>query len=256
MKFVARLVVILCLLALIPVFMADRVAEKYLVRALEKSTGLNVSLGSMKVGVVKPVITLRDLKLTNPPDFPHPDAFYIREMSMHYNRLSLLGRELHLNNLTLDIPRVVMVKPEQGPSNLELIAGLGSREKQVGGGQDSQGEKSDAPSETKPKSKDKTPRTVVIDVMNVKMGEMEVRQYRRDRDEPVVMNIPVNFDRTYHNVTNLESVAIQMSTELVLQSSVAFLGQLGNLLANPDGDSREQQKQMKEQLKNLKQMFR
>jgi len=256
MKLTARILVILILLAAVTAMFSNRLVSRYTVRQVEKATGFTATIGRVNVGLLRPVIRINDLTLRNPPEFPHEEAFTIRELYVRYNRLSLLGRELRLNHLVLDMPRIVMVKPVKGKSNIELLAGMGKDSKRDRSAPETapapQPERKD-PGEPKKK---KEPRTLVIDEMTIRMGEMEVRQYFANRPDPSIISVPVNFDRTYHSVTNMETLAVQLSTELVIKSSVAYLGQLGALLDENSSDSREQREQAKEQLKNLKNLFK
>jgi len=254
MKWIARLLILLVLAGAVLSLFSNRLITNYAVSAIEESTGFNVEVGNLDVGFLRPVVQIENLKLTNPPGFPYEEAFTVKEFYVRYDRMSLFRQNIHLEELRLDIPRVVMVNPEKGDSNVEILSKMGKKEKPVqvpGEPAPEPGKKEPAPGQ---KKIEEEKRTVSIGNLNVKLGEMEVRRYRPNQPEPAVMNVPVNLDRSYQNVTNVDSVVKQLTSELVLRSGIGLINQLGAKI-NTDGSANSDEK-IKEQLEIIKSLFK
>jgi uncharacterized protein involved in outer membrane biogenesis len=259
MKWIARILIVLVLLAALPALFGNRLVERYAVRAIKEQTGFTATVGGLKVGVVRPVVHITDLVLENPEGFPDAEALTVREVFVHYDRWSLLGRQPHLREVRIDIPRVVMVRPEQGPSNVEILAKAGQREPATSGGEKAGGAAgggaANTPADGTAGVGDSAPLEVRIDTLTVKLGEMEVRSFRRGQDAPVVLNVPVGMDRTYQGVTNLQQVGVQISSELVVRSGVGLLGQLDQVIQKIDGKSDKVADRLNKALKGIQEHF-
>ncbi|HMO50720.1 MAG TPA: AsmA family protein [Kiritimatiellia bacterium] len=257
MKIISRVIIVLVVLALIPMLFSNRWLTRLAVDRIEQETGFQVAFGELHVGLLRPVIRIQDLVLSNPPDYPHPEALVVREVYVHYNRLSLLTDTIRLNELRLDVPRVVMVRPQEGGSNIEDLTRAGRS-------------KPDSPQPTPPPAPEprtsptepvaaepaKSKRHVEIDQLTVKLGEMEVRQYVPRGSEPIVMTVPIGFDRSYQNVTNVQEVGRQIAVELLARSTVGVLGNLDQVLKQVTDESGKLDANVKDQLKELRNMFR
>jgi len=242
MKIAMRILLVLVILGLLPVFFIDRLARKYAVELIEQQTGFKVDVEDIDVGVYRSVIQVKNLVLTNPPEFPHPEALAIRDIYIHYDLLSLFGKEAHIKKFSIDVNRIVMVKPRHQKSNLEVLAKIGEQRAD---------EKDAAPkpvpssppsgntqtTEQTDKKADKKPeRAFRIDELNVKLGEMEVRQYREIGDNPSVMNVKINMDRTMQNVTNMQMVVRQLTSDVLVSTGINVIDPAIKDVAEKSGD--------------------
>lgn len=249
MKWIGRLVVLVVALLAAVILLADRIVARALPRWVEEQTGFGMTMDDLSIRFTRPEVRIRNLVLTNPPEFPDPEALTVREARVRYNLLSLFGEEIRIYDLRLDIPRVVMVRTPSG-SNIEALSRGGKQPPETGtpapapegGGTGTGG--------TEPAA-EKPPPQIRIDAMNVKFGEMEVRTFRREGDEPSVLNVPVGLDRSFSNVTNLEQVAIQLSSELVVRSGVGLFRQLDPALNKLNENAKSAEKGIRKALEDL-----
>ncbi len=261
MKILLRTLALLMLIAVVlPFVFGNRIVAGYATRAVEEATGFRVTFDDLHVGIWNPVIRLDNLTLTNPGDFPHPEALTVREAYMRYSRWSFLTDTIRLYELRLDIPRVVMVRPEQGPSNIEVLTGQTRRETPAppppDAGQTSRPEPSQPDKPTPEPVAKSRERGVVIDTFTIKLGEMELRQYMARRDQPMVLTLPVGLDRTFQNVTNIQEVAGVLAADLLVRSTVGMLGNMDQVLQAVTDDKGRLDPALRDQFRDLRKMFR
>jgi uncharacterized protein involved in outer membrane biogenesis len=259
MKIVARILLVLVALLAIISFFGNRLISRAAIKAVEDSTGFKVRFDKVDVGIMRPVVQIENMILTNPPDFPHDEALQVKEFYVRYNRLSLLTRHIHLYELILDVPRVVMVKPESGDSNIEILSKMGKREEKPASKpseKPADQKKTDGAGETGHKAEEKPPYVISVDKLNVKFGEMEVRSYRRKNEEPAIMNVPVHLDQTYNNVTNIHDIATQLTSALLIKSGIGFLNQLHGKMKKEDGKPDKVSEEVRKGIQTIKSLFK
>ena len=253
MKIFSRILILLVLVTALVMLFADRLIARYVVRTVAETTGFGLTMDEFYLGVMNPVVRVKNLTLTNPASFPHDEALTVRELSLKYDRWSLLSDTIHLYDVTVDIPRVVMVRTPNG-SNFEVLSKAGKKDKPA---KPPPGEgKTGTPTGDRPSAPAEPSRSIRIDELNVALGAMEVRQYRADQTEPSILPIEVGMERSYSNVTNVEAVAIQIGSELALRSGISLLRQLDPALKKLNEDSKSSEKAIKNTLKELKDLLR
>lgn len=253
MKKVMIVILVLVILGLLPVFFADRMARKYAVQLIEQQTGFNVDVEAVDFRIYRSRLQVKNLVLTNPPEFPHPEALAIRDLYIHYDWLSFFQKQVHVKKFSIDVNRIVMVKPQSRKSNLEVLAKIGEQRAD---------EKDQAPAPKPPppppektdtppaqKVEKKAGRSIKIDELNVKLGEVEVRQYREPGDEPSIINVQVNMDRTMYGVTNVQAVVRQLTSDVIVSSGASFLNPKIKSAKDKSGDMLDKLKSKFEEVK-------
>ncbi len=231
---------------------------------IEKDAGFQCQLDDVRVQILPagPVIIIQDLQLTNPSEFPHPQAMLVREFYVRYSWVNLFSDNLHIDEIRIDVPRIVMVKPETGKSNVELLADIASSDD---GGVTTPSPKEPPPpapapapsGEEQPTANEpaKREQKLTIERLNIKLGEMEVRQYMANRSDPVIMQIPVGLDSTFTDVSDLDPVITQLSGELIFRSSIGVLSNLDTVLEAVTDENGRLDPNIREQFKDLKKLF-
>lgn len=219
-------VVLLILGALAVVRLAViRVTTRAVVRNL---TGFDAKVDDIRVGILKPSIEVRGLELFNPPDFPRREAIAIERVYVRYSPGLLFAREIHLPEVVLDMPSLVVIRKADGETNLERLgkkAGAKPPATKTPGG---------APPEAPPAEKSE-PRPLRIDRLTVKLGTAQFIDYAGRGPEPRTRTFPMNVERTYTDVTDLNRVAVKLSAD-VLASGLAHIAETfsGKLKAGGD----------------------
>lgn len=85
---------------------------------LHRQTGTPVAIGSVHVGLTRPVIEIRDLKIYNPPGFGDAPFFDIAEIRLEYDRNAILKKEFHITLLRFNVAELDIVKSQDGRTNI------------------------------------------------------------------------------------------------------------------------------------------
>lgn len=217
-------------------------ARNLLIRAMvqklvEQQTGFELEIDSLHLGMFRPAVDLRGVRLYNPVEFPDQDALEIQRLYVRYDPLSLFRSEVRLRQLILEVPHVVLVRKEDGESNLERFRHAGRHSlPQLGlpettdepdaqpEADDSSPESSQAPSKksrgTKerpapsPRRRPPEPKTMRIDQLTLRLGTVSVRNYATRTHEPEESAYQLNIDRTFNDVTDFRKVAAALTADI------------------------------------------
>ena len=92
-----------------------RVTAENRIRA---QTGMEAEIGKFHVGLLEPVVTIKDLKIHNPPAFGGTPFLTISEIHVEYDRDALLKNQIHLTLLRCNLGELDIVRNEAGQTNL------------------------------------------------------------------------------------------------------------------------------------------
>ena len=270
MKIAVR--VVLVLVVIIAVLLgALLLAKDWLVRqavaaAIHKATGFEARIESLQVGLLGRTVDLRGFSLRNPPDFPEGSAFDVNRLFLRVDYATLQKDVVHIPELVVDIPRVVVVRKDTGETNMERIqkavkpAGTATRPppstppqpsppgrpapESPGPAPSPEAPPAPAPAPAPPPAPPRMEKKVHIDKLTVKLGQVENRDYKKGGGAPQVTTIALDVDRTFDNVEDLEQVGQLIAAEVVGKT----LGRMLNDLANPSGQGATDVNQAVEQL--------
>lgn len=237
-------------------------------RVFVEQTGFDVEIGKLNTSLWKSRVEMEDVQVRNPPNFPEPVAFVIQSAAMTLDPWSLFRGETHLKELTLDVPRIVLVRNAEGETNLEQLSGKSAKKERIESAPETESAPDDvaaseasAPSSyevsSRPAPKPAPPakeRPFKIDRLALKIGTVEYRDYR-GRSEPAVSEFNLNLEREGENIRSGEEVGTLLVGG-VMQSVVAqlFTG-VGDNLKNAMED-KDLQQEVKKLGKNLKRAFK
>ena len=91
-------------------------------RQIRAQTGMDAEIGSLKVGLISPVLEIKNFTLHNSPKFGGTPFFDIREIHVEYDRAALARHEIHIPLLRLNLGELDIVKNESGRTNIFLPA--------------------------------------------------------------------------------------------------------------------------------------
>ena len=92
-----------------------RVTAENRIRA---QTGMDAEIGKFHVGLLEPVMTIKDFKVHNPPAFGGTPFLTISEIHIEYDRDALLKNQLHFTLVRFNLAELDIVKNESGQTNL------------------------------------------------------------------------------------------------------------------------------------------
>jgi uncharacterized protein involved in outer membrane biogenesis len=112
---IALVLVVLAVVFLLSLDTLLRVSAESSIRA---QTGMDVEIGKFHLGLLKPVVTIRDLKIHNPPAFGGTPFLDIPEIHVEYDRDALAKSQVHLTLVRFSLAELDIVKNEAGQTNL------------------------------------------------------------------------------------------------------------------------------------------
>jgi uncharacterized protein involved in outer membrane biogenesis len=133
LKWLAGLVLLVIVLAVIFLLSLDTILRTVAVNRIRAQTGMDAEIGTFHLGLLEPVVTIKDLKLHNPPSFGGTPFLSIPEIHIEYDRDALAKNQIHLTLVRFNLGELDIVKNEAGETNL-LSLGVALPEKGKKGG--------------------------------------------------------------------------------------------------------------------------
>jgi uncharacterized protein involved in outer membrane biogenesis len=117
-KWLLRLVILAVVLAVVFFLSLDTILRVVAENRIRAQTGLDAEIGKFHLGLLEPVVTIRNLQLHNPPAFGGTPFLNIPEIYVEYDRDALLKNQLHLTLLRISLGELDIVRNESGQTNL------------------------------------------------------------------------------------------------------------------------------------------
>jgi uncharacterized protein involved in outer membrane biogenesis len=133
LKWLAVVVVLVVVLAVAFLLSLDTILRVVAENRIRAQTGMNVEIGKFHFGLLDPVVTIKDLKVHNPPAFGGTPFLNIPEIHVEYDRDALAKNQIHLTLVRFNLGELDIVKNEAGETNL-LSLGVALPEKGKTGG--------------------------------------------------------------------------------------------------------------------------
>jgi uncharacterized protein involved in outer membrane biogenesis len=135
LKWLAIVTLVLMGLAVILLLSLDTIIRVMAEKGIRERTGMEVEIGKFHLGLLEPVVTIKDFKIHNPPDFGGTPFLNIPEIHVEYDRDALRKNEVHLTLVRFNLGELDIVKNEAGRTN---IFSLGANLAAKGRGDDGQ----------------------------------------------------------------------------------------------------------------------
>jgi uncharacterized protein involved in outer membrane biogenesis len=223
-------------------------------KVIQSATGFDLEIGRVHVGLLNPSFEVSDLKLINPEDFPERDALEIKTLRVRYDFASLFTDTVHIPEVTVDIPRMIVVTKEDGESNLDRLGGKkkeSAAEEPPAAGTEQPPAAAEAPAQEEKPSK-----SIRIDKLTVKLGTATVHRYVEGKDKPETVDAPMNVDRTFENVTDLDQVVRVLSADILVGALPTAINDISKILKDHEGDSKGAEKELSDKVKQLKRSYK
>jgi hypothetical protein len=176
----------------------DTIARYSVSQGVKAVTGLTLEMGSLDIGVFKPVVTVIDMKLFNPPDYPDKLMADIPVFSADYDFGAFLKGKVHLRELRINLKNLEVVKNEKNRVNLESLEAL------------------------KPKGTGPAPE-IKIDKLVLDIGKVSYKGYSRFF-KPTISEFNLNIHETYENIDNPQSLVKIILAKALLNTTIGDLG--------------------------------
>jgi uncharacterized protein involved in outer membrane biogenesis len=152
-------------------FVKDFVIKTSVEKGVEIVTGLKLNIGSLNVGVIRPVASIRNMRLFNPAGFPDKIMMNISEIYVRYDLGAIIGGKVHLPEVRLGLKEFTVVKNSKGELNLDALKNVQAQKEAKSGAQ-----KSGKPAEQK--TAGKAPE-IQIDKLLLSVGKVVYKDYSK-----------------------------------------------------------------------------
>lgn len=120
-------------LAVIALLSLDTILRLVIENRIRAQTGMDAEIGQFHLGLLEPVVTIKDFKIHNPPDFGGTPFLNIPEIHVEYDRDALAKNQIHLTLIRFNLGELDIVKNEAGKTNIfSLGAKLPAKDKAAG----------------------------------------------------------------------------------------------------------------------------
>jgi len=220
MKIGIKILIAIVAVVVVLAFAKDVVIKMAVEKGVEVVTGLKLNIGMLNVGVLKPIVNIRNLLLLNPPDFPDRNMIDMPEIYVDYDLPAIMGGKIHLPELRLNLKEFTVVKNARGKLNLDSLTSV----QQQKSGKAAAG---------------KAPE-IQIDSLKLTIGRVIYKDYSKG-GAPDIKTFDINLSESYTNVTNPYSLASLIVVKALMNTTIPSLanfdikglqGTIGNTLAN------------------------
>lgn len=186
-------------------------AVKY---GVSKATGFSLEIGEANVGLLDSQLSVNNLKLTNPPDFPDKMFVDLPEFHLSYELRSFFSGVPHVKELNINLKEVVIVKNSEGETNVQRLRGV----------QPSDSGQSLSVTDTTPEKpgSDKGSTKFQLDVAHVHIGTVVMKDYSKSK--PTERSMKLDVDVTYTNITDTTDITRLALMTIMSQTHLPDLG--------------------------------
>src|SRR6516162_7984237 len=105
-------------LAVIALLSLDTILRAVVENRIRAQTGMEAEIGKFHLGLLEPVVTIKDFKIHNPPEFGGTPFLDIPEIHVEYDRDALLNNQIHLTLVRFNLSELDIVKNASGKTNI------------------------------------------------------------------------------------------------------------------------------------------
>lgn len=117
-KCLAGLLVLAVVLAVVFFLSLDSVLRVVIQHNIRAQTGMEAEIGKFHLGLLEPVVDIKNLQLFNSADFGGTPFLNIPEIHVEYDRAAMARYKLHLTLVRFNLGELDIVKNEAGQTNL------------------------------------------------------------------------------------------------------------------------------------------
>jgi len=187
-------------------FVKDFAMKVVVENVVKVATGLNLKIGSLGVGVIRPVVDIKNLKILNPRGYKERLMLDMPATYVNYDLPAILGGNMHLRELLIDLKEFIVVKNEKGELNL---SSLKSVQAQKSGSSGVAARKGAAPK-------------IQIDKLRLKIGKVSYKDYSGP-GAPSVREFNININEEYTNIRDAYSLVSLIVVRSMTNTNIASL---------------------------------
>lgn len=189
-------------------FVKDITIKMAVEKGTELVTGLRLKMGGLRVGIIRQVVSIKDLNIFNPEGYKDKVMLDMPEIYVDYDLPKILKGTIYLNEVRINMKEFTVVKNAKGELNLDSLKVVKSQK-----------EGSSAVKE----EKDSTLK-MHIGKLYLKVGKVYYKDYSKG-GEPTVTEYNLNLDEKYTDIDDPYSL---VSLIVVKSLNGTSIGKLAN----------------------------
>lgn len=190
MKKVGIAIIIFVFLIIALSFGKNAIAKAALLKWVNTATGLEMTVKSVNIGIIRTLIDIKGLRLSNPYGVPDRLMADMPEIYVDYNLRAFTKGKVHLEEVRLNLKELIVVRDRENRVNLDSLAmvqtikeGINSRQERANARQRSK----------KPSFR--------IDLLKLKVGKVLYKDYSQG-PQPIIQEYNIDIEEEYENITN------------------------------------------------------
>jgi len=207
MKMIISIIAVIVCVFVIFAVAKDVVIKSAVENGVGIVTGLNLHLQSLKVGILKPVVSIQNLRLMNPDGFKDRIMLDMPEIYVEYYLRDIMKGLIHLGEVRIELKEFNVIKNEKGVLNLDSLSVV-----------------KDQKSGHKSKEEENLPK-VRIDTLKLKVSKVVYKDYSKG-SAPLTQEFSLDLDATYTDIDDPVALVGLIVTKTLMRTTV---GNLANI---------------------------
>jgi uncharacterized protein involved in outer membrane biogenesis len=188
----------------------------------KRTTGLELAIGDMDVGLLASKVDITDMQLLNPVGFPDTVMIDITKFLVDVELASFFKKRAHIQTLTLDLKELMVVRNKDRILNLSALKSVSEKQKKV-----------KKPVDQKEGEKEKEAPQVTIDTLVLKIGKVVYKDYSWGK-KPLTKTFTLGINEVYRDITDPKKLVNLIIVRALQGTNIAQLANfdLGTLKAD------------------------
>ncbi|MDD4203315.1 MAG: AsmA family protein [Candidatus Omnitrophica bacterium] len=188
------------------IFSKDILLRSVIENSVGAVTGLRLRIGSFRVGFIRSMISIKDLKLYNPRGYEDKIMVDIPEIYLDFNPLEMMRGYFHFSEVRIHLKELGVVKNDKGELNLDSLKVVQKSKKE----------------QQEPKKQTPAKKTnMKIDLLLLKAEKAFYKDYTQT---PVsIKEYNINLNVQYKDITSMEALVSLIMTKVLMNTAISNL---------------------------------
>jgi hypothetical protein len=196
MRILIGILVFIVIVAAVLVLARNQIVKAGAGATIRAITGVDMRIGSLDIGLFKPAVQIKDLKLFNPASFPEKQMMDLPELYVKYDLPAVIKGTIHLPMLRVTLKEFMVVKTPKGEINVNSLQAL------------------------QPKKGEGKPPQIKIDVMELNIGKVVYKEFRAN-GMPRVTEFNIDLHERYENINDPNALVALIVGKALRNTSIA-----------------------------------
>ncbi|MBN3038011.1 MAG: hypothetical protein JW869_01180 [Candidatus Omnitrophica bacterium] len=217
---IKTLAVLILFIILVLSFLRNDICLELIDQACARTTGLEISIGSLNLDPLRSKLSMQDITLYNPPGFESDILAHANMISLRYSPFRLASGRFYFREARADIEEINIIRAENGASNVTNFKKMRAAHKNK---KKRQTLPSAQKEDKKTAKKDVQPK-FFIEKLEISLGKATFWDYRADAENPNKIVFALQGPSTFTNVSDLNYVVDSVSAKGGFKNAFGLLG--------------------------------